>query len=238
MPGFLFDTNVLIDYLHDDHSAKDAIVIASEVGHIFISKVSVLELWASAKWKISEKSANLVPRWVRRLNEGELPLGIIELIEDNVEEYNIGLPSHPQVEVLREDVYWVIVDENQRTMFQIQHQNGTMTIGYPDRRREEIEEEVRKIYDLSRTYNAKIVNLSVTAQHYAEILIKYHYRTLGKNAVTDVLIISTGLARRAWLITNETSRWSKIARDLEQRRVGLPGMKVITPEQVVQEFAR
>jgi len=237
MPGFLFDTNVLINYLRHDSSAKNAIAAASEAGHIFISRISILELWAPAKWKKKEKSENLVPRWVRKLNEGELPLGIIELMEDNIEEHNIELPFYLQVEVIKENSYWVIMDENQRTMLQIQHQNGTLTIGYPEKRREELEEEIKKIYDLREEYNAKIIDVSRKAQEYAEVVLQHHYQTLGKNAVTDALIIGSGLARRAWLVTLEIRRWKTIARDFGRHRANLPRMKVISPEQLVQEFA-
>jgi len=237
MPGFLFDTNVLIDYLRDDtqyqREAEEALAAASEKGRIFISRVSIYELWAPEKWKISEKSANLVPKWIQKMNSGELPLGIIEMIEGIMGENYIELPTSCQIEVISIGKHWVITDESKRTFFQIQYQNGTLTIGSPDRRREEIEEDIQRIYQLRDKYGALIIDISRKPQDYAEIILTYHYQILGKNAITDALIIGSGLARRAYLVTNEITRWNSIAKDLRQRVPNIPYMKVITPVHLI-----
>jgi len=236
MPGFLFDTNVLIQYLRDgpDSIAIDAIIRASEIGNVLLSRVSIFELWAPDKWKISEKSTSLIPRWVRKLDAGDLPLGIGEIVEDEVEEHHLELPVAPQIEVIHRNRYWVITDESRRTFLQIQHQDGTLTISSPDRRREEIQSDIEQIYGLVEEYNVQILGISKTSQAFAEVILKYHYRTLGKNAITDALIIGAGMARRAWLITHEIQRWCIIAADLQRRSISIPPIKVATPEMILQ----
>lgn len=238
MPSFLFDTNVLIQYLRDslDTTGIDAVIRASEMGNTFISKVSIFELWAPEKRKISERSSTFVNRWIQKMNAGELPLGVIELIEDEMmEEHALELPVTPQIEVIRPNRYWVITDELRRTFFQIQYQNGTLTISFPDQRRDEIQNEVQRVYALAQEYGIQILDLSKRAQTYAETVLEYHYRTLGKNAITDALIIGSGVAQRAWLVTNEIRRWCVISRDLQQRLVNMPFIKVTTPQILLQE---
>jgi predicted nucleic acid-binding protein len=45
MTKFLFETSVIIDYLHGQDVAADALFRASELGTVYISKITLLELW-------------------------------------------------------------------------------------------------------------------------------------------------------------------------------------------------
>lgn len=45
MTKFLFETCVIIDYLRGDDVAADALFKASELGTVYISKITLLELW-------------------------------------------------------------------------------------------------------------------------------------------------------------------------------------------------
>jgi|Deesub1362A_J573_1020465.scaffolds.fasta_scaffold08411_2 hypothetical protein len=239
MPNFLFDTNVLVEYLRDNPEAEEALMSASEMGRVLISRISIYELWSPQKWTIVEKSENLVQIWVRRLNLGELPSGLLELVEDKAaEEHDFELPSVLRVEVISENKYWVIIDDTGRSFLQIQHQSNELTIGTPDRRKREIEEDIKRIYRIADEYNALIIDVSQRAQIYAEVILAYHSRTLGKNAITDALIIGSGLARRAWLVTGEIRRWCQISEDLKRRLPQLPRIKVISPIDLSrQEFS-
>ncbi|HEY65181.1 MAG TPA: PIN domain-containing protein [Caldilineae bacterium] len=42
---FVFDTSVLIDYLHDEEMAVNALFAAADKGRVFISLISFMELW-------------------------------------------------------------------------------------------------------------------------------------------------------------------------------------------------
>lgn len=49
MVRFVFDTSVLIDYLHDQPLAADAFARAAEMGEVCLTIISLLELYLPKK---------------------------------------------------------------------------------------------------------------------------------------------------------------------------------------------
>ena len=45
MNRFLFDTSVLIDYIHEQGVGADVLALAAEQGQGYVSEISIMELW-------------------------------------------------------------------------------------------------------------------------------------------------------------------------------------------------
>lgn len=150
---FVFDTSVLIDYLHDDDVAADALTVAFEQGAVLISSlISLMELF---------------------------------------------LP--------------------------------------PTKSKAETEEEITRILSLGGSHGMQFIPCSPRAQEWALEILRHHRSPLGKNALTDSLIMATGITRKACLVTTD-NRWFDVARDGQRRALPLPGLKVISPTELVQRF--
>lgn len=139
---FVFDTSVLIDYLHNPNDiAADALVIAAERGQAFVSLISLMEL---------------------------------HLLQS--------------------------------------------------RSNQEIQAEVRAIQELCNRLHIRIIPSSEASQRRALEILRKHRSPLGRNALPDSLILGTGIAKWAYLVTAEKRHWPPITD------------KAITPEYLVQEF--
>lgn len=138
---FIFDTSVLIDYLHDPNSTvADALLAAADQGQVFVSLISLMELY------LSQTRSN-----------------------------------------------W------------------------------EIQKEIETILELCNRLRIRIIPASKAAQHRAWEILKIHRSLLGRNALTDSLILGTGIAMRTYLVTRD-NRWFQISR------------KAISPEDLLRRL--
>ncbi len=232
MPRFVFDTNVLINYIrYDDQEVHDALTVAADLGEILISQISVLEMWAPVKWKIKEESPNLVPLWIRKLEEGEVPAGMQEVLLHELSEYQQPLPNQFFVDTLRKGRRWSISDENKQLISVVEYTGNSLILMSPDIRRSQVEQEISTLKHICETFDAQIIPVSERAQYYAELIVQHYRDTLGRNTITDSLIIATGLEHDAWLVTYDNN-WEKVKKDMKNRSLPLPEMKVIDPARV------
>ena len=235
MPRFVFDTNLLINYIrYNESEAHDALMAAASLGTIFISKVSIWEMWAPEKWKIKEESPNSVPLWKRKLDEEEIPKGMLEVLVEQLDRHQQPIPNRFIPRTLREGRLWAISDENDQLVSLVEYVDNAISIRSPDIRKSQVEQEISELKNICNELGAQIVPLSARAQDYAEIIIQYYRDTLGKSVITDSLVIATGLDRRAWLVTADTD-WERVAQDVQNRGLPLPKMKVIDPVQLSQK---
>ena len=238
MPRFVFDTKVLINYIRQsDQEAYDALTVAADLGQVFISQISILELWAPEKWSIPEKSPHLVPLWIRKLEAGEISEGMKEFLIEKLAEYQHPIPNMFIAQTLRSGHRWVISDEGGIPVFLVEYTGEVLVFRPPDIRRNQLEQEFLTLQSLCENLGARIIPVSSLAQNYAETIVKFYRERLGKSVIPDSLIIATGLARRAWLVTggNEFHRWQWIAKDISKRDLPLPKMKVIDPAQLARK---
>ncbi len=234
MPRFVFDTNVLINYVrYDDQEVHDALTVAADLGGILISQISVLEMWTPVKWKIKEESPNLVPLWIKKLDEGEVPAGMKEVLLYELSEHQQLLPNHFSVDTLRKGRRWTISDENRQLISIVEFTGDSLILTSPDIRRSQVEQEIFTLEHICKTFNAQIIPVSKRAQDYARLIVQHYRDVLGRNTITDSLIIATGLAQRAWLVTDDTN-WQSVAQDIQRRRLPLPKMKVVDPAQIAR----
>lgn len=96
---------------------------------------------------------------------------------------------------------------------------------------QQVQEELNKIDQLCKRLGIKKVALSGRAQEYAlAILSAPRSRSLlGKNALTDSLIIGTGIVKRAHLVTRDRN-WFDLAQQMPNR------VRAMSPEQLVAEL--
>lgn len=92
---------------------------------------------------------------------------------------------------------------------------------------QEIRQQINRIEKLCEEFKIKVVSCSPAAQKLARLILEKHRSPLGKNALTDSLIISTGYIRKAVLVSGD-KRWSDVGEDL--------GIKVLSPIDLVKEF--
>jgi len=88
----------------------------------------------------------------------------------------------------------------------------------------EIAREIKAIRELCQRLGIPIIPASGTSQRRALEVLKRHRSLLGKNALSDSIILSIGAARRAYLVTRD-SKWFHI----------MPG-KVLSPEDLLRRF--
>jgi len=104
-----------------------------------------------------------------------------------------------------------------------------------NRRNADIDREVRSIQALEQAYGLRIVPCSETAQKWAFEIMKAFRSPLGRNALSDALIIGTGIAYRGWLVTSD-GHWAQIAQDNERRQLLTIRLKVLSPAELVRRF--
>lgn len=92
-----------------------------------------------------------------------------------------------------------------------------------------IKKELQAVSELCNTYGVQIIPISRQAQIYACSILEKFRQDLGRNALSDSLIMGTGMARRATLVTSE-SAWFRIAKSPEAPSF----FKVILPEKLVE----
>ncbi len=235
MPRFVFDTNVLINHIRwDDPEAYEALMVAAGLGVIFISQVSVLEMWAPGTWKIKEDSPHVVQRWRHQLDEGEIPDGMLEVLVEQLDEHQQPIPNEFVPNTLREGRRWSISDENDQLIFLVEYMNNSVVIRSPDIRKSHVEQEILELKNICDRLGAQIIPVSARAQYYSEVIVQYYRDILGKSTIPDSLVIATGLVRRAWLVTDD-GKWWNIAQDIQSRGLPLPKMKVIDPARLARE---
>jgi predicted nucleic acid-binding protein len=94
---------------------------------------------------------------------------------------------------------------------------------------QQIKQEIKALTKLFQQLNINIIPCSDCSQKLALRILENHRSSLGRNALTDSLIIGIGIARRAYLITRD-AKWFTIA---EQSSIRI---KVLSPEKLVEEF--
>lgn len=87
----------------------------------------------------------------------------------------------------------------------------------------EIENQVKALQTLCERLSIRTISCSVPAQRTALEVLRAYRSSLGKNALPDSLILATGFARKAWIVTRDKN-WSQVSK------------KVISPEDVVRRF--
>ena len=234
---FVFDTSVLVDYLRSDgvdSIAADALFKAAEMGSVFVSQLSLMELWLPDKVSFSIRDAQRIQNIVLGLDAGEI---VDELAED-LYENGYDLPSQPSqlsVEVRSPGKKWRV--EWDQEQFDIRlDPNDVLTVFPHQRNKDEIRREIRRIREIP----VQIIPCSARSQELALKILEYHLSTLGQkreqNPLIDGMLIATGITRRAYLVTNEIRKWGKIVRENSERNLPFPRIRVISPEQLVQEF--
>lgn len=159
MKRFLFDTSVLIDYIHEENVAHDVLVLAARHGQGYVSVISLMELW--------------LPR----------------------------------------------------------HKSGPK----PHLTDDEIREEISRLCNACKAFGFKVLTCSRAAVGYALALLEYCHSPLGKNAVTDSLLIASGISLRALLIAWD-KKWKKIVEQLQTRRQVKQKVVVMDPVEFVQTY--
>ncbi|ABY35509.1 MAG TPA: PIN domain-containing protein [Chloroflexus aurantiacus] len=99
------------------------------------------------------------------------------------------------------------------------------------RGKEAIERDLSRVKKLLETYGIRLIHCSRRAQEVALDILRDHRSPLGKNALTDSLIIANGLVRRAYLVTRDR-KWSQVARGLQQRKPC--ALRVVSPVDLIQ----
>jgi len=101
---------------------------------------------------------------------------------------------------------------------------SVMELYKPNRPRKEVDDEVQRICEISERLNMRIVYITRNAQREAIAVVKNYYSNLGNSCVPDALIISTGIKRKAYVVTRNDRSWSRTY------------SRVLTPEEVVKRF--
>jgi predicted nucleic acid-binding protein len=99
---FLFDTCVLIDYLHDPNNiAADALFVAADQGEVFVTLISLMELYLPRNRRKSEirEEVNQILELCRRLNIKIIPASsasqckALDILRQHQASLNVGLPD-------------------------------------------------------------------------------------------------------------------------------------------------
>ncbi len=99
----------------------------------------------------------------------------------------------------------------------------------------EIREEIVILQELCQRLDIKIVPCTSRSQERALALLEHSRSPLGRNALPDSLIIATGVTRRAYLVTRD-NHWTDVARIAAKQGNPLPTIRVISPEELVEEL--
>ncbi len=92
------------------------------------------------------------------------------------------------------------------------------------RKRKGIEGEVTAIRELCHRLGIKIVGVSPASQYVALDILRAHYSSLGRNALSDSLILGLGIAMQAYLVTKDDV-WFQVSE------------KAISPEELIKRFS-
>lgn len=96
----------------------------------------------------------------------------------------------------------------------------------------DIEKDLKRVIDITEKYKIRLIACPCEAQLIAVYdILKHHRSDLGTNALTDSLIIATGLFLGASLVTRDLA-WKKVSK--ERKKKGLSELKVIDPVDLVQ----
>jgi len=98
----------------------------------------------------------------------------------------------------------------------------------PNKSNAEIKEEIAALKELCEKLAIRIVPCTHRSQQRALALLEHSRSLLGKNALSDSLIIATGMTRRAYSVTRD-NRWFDVARSVQ-------GLRVLSPEKLVEEL--
>lgn len=98
-----------------------------------------------------------------------------------------------------------------------------MELYLPQRSNLDVQAEVTAIQELCTHLNIRIIPASDASQRRALEILRNHRSRLGRNALTDSLILGTGITRRAYLVTRD-AQWFQISK------------RVISPEGLLQRF--
>lgn len=99
-----------------------------------------------------------------------------------------------------------------------------MELYRPNRDRRQVEEEVKKIYDLAKRWHIKVIYATPNAQKRAKDIVKRYYSNLGRSATPDALILSVGTILRAYVVTENYRSWSIVYN------------RVLSPDELVRRF--
>ena len=236
MPRFVFDTNVLINYIRqNDQEAYDALTVAADLGRVFISQISILELWAPQPHKTPPiKEQPLISLWLDSSESEEIPEEIKKMLIEHLTKHQLPVPNQFFVKTIRAGHRWVVLDENEQVIFIAEYSGNSLVFRSPDISRKQVEQEISILKAVCDSFDAQIIPASARAQQYAEVIIRFYRERLGKSAIPDSLIIATGMVRRAWLVTDD-KKWTQVAKDIQTRALPLPRMKVIDPTRLARE---
>lgn len=84
-----------------------------------------------------------------------------------------------------------------------------MELYLPNRRQEEVEEEVKAMQELRQRLGIKIIPASPASQYRALDILRCHRSPLGRNALPDSLLLGIGIVRRAYLVTRD-QHWFQV----------------------------
>ncbi len=234
-PRFVFDTNVLINYIrYNDQETYNALTVAADLGRVFISEISILELWVPQPHKILIKEQPLISLWLHASESGEIPEEILSMLIEHLIEHQLPVPNQFFVKTIRAGRRWFVLDENEQVVFIAEYSGNSLVFKSPDISRKQVEQEISILKAVCDSFDAQIIPASARAQQYAEVIIRFYRERLGKSAIPDSLIIATGMVRRAWLVTDD-KKWVQVAEDIQTRALPLPRMKVIEPTRLALE---
>ncbi len=234
---FVFDTNVLVEYLRageGDSIAADALFKATEIGSVYISLLSLMELWLPDKTSFNIRDEQRIQNIVSGLDKSK----ITEELLDDLYANGYDLLSQPLVQIRSPGKKWRVewIEEQEQVDVRLDP-NGVLTIFPYQRNKGEIIREIRRLREFP---GIQIIPCSARAQEWALEILEHHFPTLGQkreqNSLIDSMIIATGITRRAYLVTNEIRKWGRISQENRERHLPFPTLHVISPEQLVQEF--
>lgn len=229
---FVFDTSVLIDYLRDDEMATNALFRAVEIGSVFISLLTLMELWLPDRTSFSIRDARKVHKIVLALNAHS----IAEDLREEFYDHDYSFLDQPSVEVRTPDKRWQV--EWDQEQFDVRlDPNGILTVFPHQRNKQEILREIRRLREFP---GIQVIPCSTRSQEWALQILEYHLPVLGQkreqNSLIDSMLIATGITRRAYLVTNEIRKWGEIARRNRENNLPFPTLEIISPDRLVQEF--
>jgi len=232
---FVFDTSVLVDFLRTDggdNIAADALFRATEIGSVFISLLSLMELWLPDKASFSIRDTQRIQDIVSKLDANV----IADELSEDLYENGYDFASQPLVEVRSPGKRWRVNSEQEQFDIRLDP-NGILTIFPHQRNKQEILEEIRRLCEFP---GIQVIPCSARSQEWALQILEYHLPVLGQkreqNSLIDSMLIATGITRRAYLVTNEIRKWGEIARENRESNLPFPTLEVISPDRLVQEF--
>ena len=233
---FVFDTSVLVDFLRSDggdSTAADALFKTTEIGSVYISLLSLMELWLPDKASFNIRDTQRIQNIVSGLDASKITEELLDDLYENGYELS---DQQPSVEVRSPGEKWQVEWDQEQAHIRLDS-NGVLTVFPYQRNKEEILSEIRRLREFP---GIRIITCSARSQEWALQILEYHLPTLGQrreqNSLIDSMLIATGITRRAYLVTTEIRKWGKIAQENSERNLPFPVLRVISPEQLIQEF--